>query len=233
MTRFAQRSGQLEWMDTEDVSTADFAACLADLAAVNTMTLARQPTIAFMRRVARHMPGQALSVLDVGFGEGDMLRRVARWGARRGQRLELAGIDLDPSSTAAAIAATPPPMGIRYQTGDVFDLQQGEVDVVISSLFTHHLTDDQVVAFLKWMEARTRRGWFINDLHRHPLAYYGFRALSAAARWHPMVQHDGPISVTRAFRRRDWITLLRRAGLDGVAAVGWHMPFRFCVTRLK
>ena len=126
MTDFRQRSPQLEWMDTEDVGAADFAACLADLAAVNSVTLARPPTLAFMRRVARGMgPGGWLSVLDAGFGEGDMLRRIHRWGTRRGLRMDLTGVDLNPWSTAAAEAATPPAMGIRFVTGDLFDLPPG------------------------------------------------------------------------------------------------------------
>ena len=234
MTGFRQRSPQLEWMDTEDVSAADFAACLADLAAVNSVTLARPPTLAFMRRVARGLgPGERLSVLDAGFGEGDMLRRIHRWGTRRGLRMDLSGVDLNPWSAAAAEAATPRAMGIRYVTGDLFDLPPGETDVVVSSLFTHHLTDAQVVDFLLWMEARARRGWFVNDLHRHPVAFHGFRLLSAAAGWHRFVRHDGPISVARSFRRRDWDALLRRAGLEGAATVRWHLPFRFCVSRVR
>ncbi len=234
MTDFRQRSPQLEWMDTEVVSADDFAQCLADLAVVNSVTLARPPTLAFMRRVARGMAaGERLSVLDAGFGEGDMLRRIHRWGTRRGLRMDLSGVDLNPWSTAAAEAATPPTMGISYITADLFDLPPGETDVVISSLFTHHLTDAQVVEFLAWMEARARRGWFVNDLHRHPVAFHGFRLLSAAAGWHRFVRHDGPISVARSFRRRDWDALLRRAGLAGVATVRWHMPFRFCVSRVR
>lgn len=221
-------------MDTEAVSAADFAGCLADLAAVNSVTLARPPTIAFMRRVSRGMvAGAQLSVLDVGFGEGDMLRRIYRWGIRRGLRMELSGVDLNPWSTTAARAATPAAMGIRYITGDLFDLPWGETDVVISSLFTHHLTDAQVVEFLVWMETRARRGWFVNDLHRHPIAYHGFRLLSGAAGWHRFVQHDGPISVARSFRRRDWEALLRQAGLAGCAVVRWHMPFRLCISRVR
>jgi len=234
MTDFRRRSPQLEWMDTESVSAEDFAQCLADLAVVNTMTLARPPTIAFMRRVTRGLAARArLSVLDVGFGEGDMLRRIHRWGTRRGLRMELSGVDLNPWSTAAAEAATPAAMGIRYLTSDLFDLPPGETDVVVSSLFTHHLTDAQVVDFLVWMEVRARRGWFVNDLHRHPVAFHGFRLLSGAAGWHRFVQHDGPISVARSFRRRDWDALLRRAGLAGKATVRWHMPFRLCVSRIR
>jgi hypothetical protein len=234
MTDFRQRSPQLEWMDTEPVGAADFAQCLADLAMVNSVTLARPPTLAFMRRVTHGMtPGARLSVLDVGFGEGDMLRRIHRWGTRRGLRMDLSGVDLNPWSTAAAEAATPPDMGIRYVTSDLFELPPGETDVVISSLFTHHLTDAQVVEFLAWMEARARRGWFVNDLHRHPIAFHGFRLLSGAAGWHRFVRHDGPISVARSFRRRDWDALLRRAGLAGKAAVRWRMPFRLCVSRVR
>ena len=221
-------------MDTEVISAADFAECLADLATVNSVTVARPPTIAFMRRVSRGMKaGAQLSVLDVGFGEGDMLRRVYRWGVRRGLRMELSGVDLNPWSATAARAATPAAMDIRFITSDLFDLPWGETDVVISSLFTHHLTDAQVVEFLVWMERRARRGWFVNDLHRHPIAFHGFRLLSGVAGWHRFVQHDGPISVARSFRRRDWEALLRRAGLAGRATVRWHVPFRLCISRIR
>ena len=221
-------------MDEQAAAPADLAAVLADLAVVNTFTLARPPTVAFMRRAARGLaPGQPLRVLDVGYGEGDMLRRIHRWGARAGVPLALAGVDLDPASALAAEVATPADWNIDYRTGNVFDQPPDSQDVVLSSLFTHHLTDAQVVDFLVWMERSAARGWFVNDLHRHVLAYEGFRLLSAAAGWHQMVQHDGAISVARSFRRRDWDALLRRAGLRGVARVRWHVPFRLCVSRIK
>jgi len=221
-------------MDERRASPAELAVVLADLAAVNVVTLAHPPTIAFLRRVTRGLPaGVPLRVLDVGYGEGDLLRRIHRWGARAGVRLALSGLDLDPASAPAARAATPPGWNIDYRTGDVFDQPTGGQDVVVSSLFTHHLSDAQVVDFLQWMEAGADRGWFINDLHRHTLAYEGFRLLSAAAGWHPMVRHDGAISVTRGFRRRDWDALLRRAGLRDVACVRWRLPFRLCVSRFK
>ena len=232
--RFGVRSGQTEWMDDPDVDTADLARCLDDLATVNTVTLARPPTLAFLRRIARTQPeGATLSVLDVGYGDGDMLRRIARWGDRRGLALRLDGVDLSPASAIAARRRTPPGMTILYRTGDVFDEPPGSVDVVISSLLTHHLGDEQVVRFLRWMERTARRGWFVNDLHRHPVAYYGFSALSRAAGWHKIVQHDGPISVARSFQRKDWTRLLRAAGVEQVAQVRWHFPFRYCVSRIR
>ena len=230
---FTKRSAQTEWMDAPDVDPAELSACLRDLARVNTVTLARPPTLAFLRQVARRAPGRTLSVLDVGSGEGDMLRRIARWGARRGLALRLEGMDLNPTSEVAARAATPAWMPITYRTGDVFDEPPGSVDVVLSSLVTHHMANAEIARFLQWMERTAQRGWFVNDLHRHPVAYHGFRALSAVAGWHPMVQHDGAVSVTRSFTRTDWDRLLAQAGLSGVARVRWQMPFRYCVSRLR
>ena len=227
--RFDRRSSASEWMDAPGIDQADLARCLDDLATVNSVTLARPPTVGFVRRAARGRT--ALSVLDVGYGQGDMLRRIARWGQRRGVDLRLSGVDLSPASKVAAEAATPESLAIEYRTGDVFDEAPASVDVVVSSLFTHHLSDAEVVRFLQWMERTARVGWFVNDLHRHPLAYHGFKALSGLARWHPMVRHDGPVSVARAFTRRDWTRLLGEAGLQ--ARVRWHLPFRYCVGRLK
>lgn len=230
---FSQRSAESEWLDDPDVDPALHAACLDDLAIVNTVTLARPPTLSFLRRAARRLPGGAtLSVLDVGFGQGDMLRRVARWGARRGQTMRLEGVDLSPASAQAAGRVTPPELPITYRTGDVFDEPPASVDVVISSLFTHHLSDDEVIRFLRWMDQTARVGWFINDLHRHPLAYHGFSALALVANWHWIVRHDGMVSVARAFRRRDWERLLHEAGISQ-ARVRWHVPFRFCVSKFR
>lgn len=220
-------------MDTEAVRPEDFAACLRDLAAVNTVTLARGPTVNFMRRATRRAPDRALTVLDVGCGDGDMLRRLHRWAGRTGRRLTLTGVDLNPLSIQSAEAATPAALGIAYRCADAFDPALGNFDIVLSSLFTHHLSDAEVMRFLAEMEQRARVGWFVNDLHRHALAYHGFYALSSLAGWHRFVRHDGPISVARSFRRGDWQALLRAAGLDGVAEVRWHVPFRYCVSRLR
>jgi SAM-dependent methyltransferase len=221
-------------MDTAPVSPEDFASCLGDLARVNVFTRAAAPTLAFLRRATRSWPrDRTLAVLDVGSGGGDMLRRIARWGARRGQALDLVGLDLHPHSARAAALATPESLPIRYVTGDVFALPPDmRFDLVVSSLFTHHLDDAQVVRFLRFMEERAGLGWFVNDLHRHGLALLGFRALSAAMGWHPMVRHDGAVSVRRAFSTEEWRRALAEAGIPN-ARVRWFMPFRLCVERIK
>lgn len=230
---FSRRSQEAELMDVEPVGADDFRACLADLATVNTLTRARPPTLAWLARATRGL--DRFTLLDVGFGHGDMLRAIADWARRHGIDAELIGVDLNPWSAIAARAATPADLPIRFETGDVFAYRPDRpVDFIVSSLFTHHLPDDGVVAFLVWMEQAAARGWYINDLHRHALPYHGFKLLAKLAGWHRFVQHDGPVSIARSFRRSDWQRFVAAAGLapDNVE-LRRHMPFRLCVGRLK
>ncbi len=230
MRSFAARTAETELMDTETVPADDFARCLGDLAVVNRLTLTHRPTLAWLRRAVGD--SVEFSLLDVGFGHGDMLRAIARWAARQGKTARLSGVDLDPSSELAARAATPDDMAIAYHTGDVFAFRPAtRPDFVISSLFTHHLPDAAVIEFIRWMEATAVRGWFVNDLHRHAIAYYGFRALAAVSGWHRFVRHDGAVSIARAFRRADWESYLAEAQVP--ATITWKTPFRLCVSRLK
>jgi SAM-dependent methyltransferase len=223
-------------MDDDTVDYATLRACLVDLAKVNRWTLAHPPTLAFLNGLHRRglwPKDRPLRLLDVGSGYGDMIRTIDRWAARRGLAIDLTGLDLSPWSERAAAEATPPGRPVTWVTGDVFE-DVRPTDVITSSLFTHHLTDAMVVRFLGAMEARARIGWFINDLHRHPLPYGGFAALAKVMGWHPFVQHDGPISIARAFTFADWGALIAQAGLrPETVRVAWRFPFRLCVARVK
>ncbi|GGE29423.1 methyltransferase [Agaricicola taiwanensis] len=235
---FSRRAHTPELMDTAHCEFETFRDCLADLERVNVLTLAYRPTIAFLDRLAsddrlpRHRP---IRILDVGSGYGDMLRRIDRWGRRRALPLDLTGIDLNPWSACAARQASTPDSAITWQTCDLFDFEPAqEVDLIVSSLFAHHLDDSALVRFLTWMERTAGIGWFVNDLHRHPIPYWFFRAASRLMGMHRFVQNDGPVSITRAFVRNDWRILLDRAGIQpGSVHTDWWMPFRLCVSRVQ
>ncbi len=235
MPDFSRRSSEPEWMDGADVSQEDFAGCLADLDRVNSLTLTRKPTLAFVGEALAAAPaGSAPVVVDVGFGAGDMLRAIERLCQRKGHAARLIGIDLNPRSEPYARAHTAADSAIEWRTGDLYDWPEGEpLDLVISSQVTHHMDNAEIVQFLAWMEERTRLGWLVNDLHRHRFAYHGFRLLSWLMRWHPMVRHDGAISVLRSFTRAEWDRLLGSAGIEGEVAISWHLMFRYAVARRK
>ncbi len=233
MPDFSRRSLAPELMDGDDVSEQDFAACMADLARVNTVTLARRPTLRFLAEALANLPGEPI-ILDVGFGAGDMLRHIARMLKRKGRSARLVGIDLNPRSEPAASMMTPDEMRIEWVTGDAYAWSERErPDLIISSLVTHHMTDPEIVRFVRWMEDTARGGWFINDLHRHALPWHAFTVMARVAGWHRFVRHDGPLSIARSFRRADWQTLLTEAGVADVANIRWRFPFRFCVERRR
>ena len=123
-------------------------------------------------------------------------------------------------------------MGIRWRTGDVFDYSPAPApDLIVTSQFTHHLADADVVHFLCWLERHAARGWLVVDLHRAAFAYWGFGLLATVAGWHPIVRSDGMISVARGFRRADWQRPLAEAGVP--AEIHWHPGFRWSVSRLR
>ena len=219
-----------ERMDAEDLDPAIYAAVVGDLAKVNVVTLAARPTLNFLERAIKR--SRSFRLLDVGFGDGDMLRRIARWAARRGIDADLVGVDLNPRSAPAATAHTPAGLPIRYLTGDYRDFAGERWDLIVSSLVAHHMTHDQLAAFLRFMEAHAERGWLVNDLHRHGFAHAAFPLLARMMMWHEIVRQDGALSIARSYRPREWPPILAEAGIEG-ARVYRAFPFRLCVERLR
>jgi SAM-dependent methyltransferase len=227
-TAFASRSNEQERMDLEPLPPEELGRCLRDLERLTAIGLAHRPTLAWLARIARGR--RHISVLDVGSGGGDLLRRIAVWTRREGIAARLEGVDLNPSAAFAASRATDPAIGILWRTSDVFDLPDDGWDVIVSAHFAHHLDDAGVARFLSWMNARARLGWHVNDLHRHRVLHAALRALGPALRLHPFVVSDGPVSVRRAFVRADWERAIAAAGLErSRLELRRHVPFRWGV----
>lgn len=227
------RADTPELMDDPAVDFDTFRACLVDLAKVNRMTLAYRPTLAFLDRIrdgGLWPQDRPVVILDVGSGYGDMLRRIKRWAQARSLDVRLQGLDRSPFAARAAERAFGSE-GIEWLSEDLF-AHRGGVDIVVSSLFTHHLDDVSLVRFLEWQEVNGKIGWFINDLLRHPFSYWGFGLLSRAMMWHRFVRHDGPVSISRAFDTDDWTVLLAKAGVREARIEPWF-PFRLCVSRVR
>ncbi len=230
---FSRRATTPELMDDPAVDYDTFRACLVDLAKVNRLTLAYRPTLAFLDRLYEGglwPQDRPAVILDVGSGYGDMLRLIGQWADAKNLDVRLLGLDRNPWAARAA-ERVQGSEDIRWLSEDLFD-HHGGADIILSSLFTHHLDDVSLVRFLEWQEVNARIGWFVNDLLRHPFSYYGFSLLSQVMLWHRFVRHDGPVSISRAFQPGDWTVYLAQAGVRDAKIEPWF-PFRLCVSKVR
>jgi SAM-dependent methyltransferase len=213
-----------------DCSYEDFRDCLRSLRTVNRWLLGYRPTLAWLKRLP-HGSRDPIHIVDVGCGGGDLLRQIAARARKWGIPVQLTGIDLNPYAARAAAELTPKELGITWVTGDALAYRpEKPIDIVVSSLLAHHLEDEEIVAFLRWMEATVKVGWFINDLERSEWSSRMF----GWVRWHWLVRHDGPVSFRRAFRKEDWVRLLASAEVqrETLTVERWQ-PGRLCVGRWK
>lgn len=232
---WSRRSGASEWLDDADLHPAELERVLRDLARFNGSMLGHRPIMTWLRRATKSAAkDQQLTLVDVGCGYGDLLRAIRRWSRKRGLDMRLIGVDLSRETIRIAQAATKDADAIDYQTADIFDFHPAmPVDFVVSSLLTHHMSDDMIVKFLRWMEKTARKGWLIYDLQRHAVPYHFIGLMGRLMRLHRNVIQGGRISVTRSLTRTEWNERLDAAGIArGAVALRWFL-FRYAIGRLK
>jgi len=236
---FARRAepAELSELMDEPCAYSELRDCFRDFVEMNRITRGYTPTLGFLNRVAlQHSGSRPLRILDVGCGGGDTLREIARWATDRDLAVELTGIDLNANATRAArelSARDSSAAQMNWITGDIFAYSpQAQTDVVLSALFVHHLSSCEIVRFLRWLEQHARVGWFINDLHRSSRAAFWFRFLPVLFGWHRFIQHDGPVSLRRAFVASDWEQFLAAADISD-ATIESHPMNRLCVSRIR
>lgn len=170
-----------------------------------------------------------LTLLDVACGTGDVALALHGWAQRQGAAIRAALVDNHPQvlTIAAERIGRVPSMVVTQ--GDARKLPFGDrqFDVAICNLALHHFAETDAVAVLRELNRVTRFGWVVSDLERHPLAYAAARVLAAAVWRNPITQHDGPLSVRRAFSAGEVRGLVRQAGLQ--ARVHRHFPFRLAI----
>ena len=94
------------------------------------------------------------------------------------------------------------------------NFENNKPDIIFSSLFCHHFTDDELIQMLQWMKQNSTVGFFINDLHRHPLAYNSIKYITKFFSKSYLVKNDAPLSVLRGFKKNEWKNIFEKAGIN-------------------
>jgi SAM-dependent methyltransferase len=221
-----------ELMDDLTLATDELRQNLDELETINTWLGGYRPVLAALARLRKNFPaGRPLRLADLGSGGGDTLRHVARWARRQGVPLAAEGIDANDFMLAYAADKSEAYPEISYRQLDIFapEFAARPYDVLTASLFCHHFTDAELVDLLRGWHRQAGLAVVINDLHRHPLAYYSIKYLTKLLGGSRLVQHDAPLSVARAFSRADWVRLLAAAGVSRYE-LRWCWAFRWQVT---
>ena len=212
---FAHRLDQSELMDDLRRPDAEFDDAYRELEIINRR-------LGGIHAIERFLPDQPnLLMLDVAAGGCDLSEALLQ---KRPARI----VALDINARGFKFARKSWPL-----IGDAMDLPFADntFDVVMGSLFFHHLSNDQCVRALANMWRVSRRLVLVNDLHRHPVAYWAIRALTGGFSKSVMVRNDGPVSVLRAFKPGDLLQLAKRARVP--ARVHRSFPFRLVLVAQK
>ena len=216
---FSKRLIQPELLDHAPPEEAHLNLC--DLIRINTL-FGGHATI--RRSLARVIdPGEQFTLLDVGAASGDTARVIAR--AYAGATVT----SLDYSPVNLRAAPRPKLMGDAF----ALPVRPDSFDYVLSSLFLHHFTDEQVVMLLKSFYGIARRALIICDLERNPLPYYFLPATRFLFKWQRITLHDGPISVRAAFRASELKGLARQAGIQKAELRVYRPAFRISLVATK
>jgi 2-polyprenyl-3-methyl-5-hydroxy-6-metoxy-1,4-benzoquinol methylase len=223
-----QRSYKKELLDRNDIPFADIQKNMEELDTINSRLGGHAITLNGLRSLVKNKVFQnPITILEIGCGGGDNLRVIKTWAEKKGVGVQLTGVDINEACVQFAQSRAHN-TGIRFICADykTVSLQQ---DVVFSSLFCHHFTDTQLVEMLRWMQQHARVGFFINDLHRHPVAYYAIKLLTRLFSKSYLVKNDAPLSVQRGFSRNEWQQLFQKAMLRKYT-IQWRWAFRWLIT---
>jgi 2-polyprenyl-3-methyl-5-hydroxy-6-metoxy-1,4-benzoquinol methylase len=216
---FSKRSETKELLDGP-VKKEDLILNLKELHSINTLLGGYN----ISTKALSTLNTQNKTLVDIGSGGGDMLEVIRKWSENKGTNMHLYGIDLKEECTQYAKDHLHKSLTFikddYRNVGDHID----HIDYLHACLFTHHLSDDQIVELIRFSMDR-KIILIINDLERNSIAYFAIKTLTRFFSKSHLVKNDAPLSVLRGFKKSEWISYLKKAGATNYT-VKWKWAFR-------
>jgi SAM-dependent methyltransferase len=225
--RFRQRSLQLEHLDKGDYTAEEYEGCMVELRRINRWLGDTSAVRASLLAEIQKLDLRSFSVLDVGAGSGELLQHIADWARKSDRRAQLTGVELNARSVGAIAERATGSPEVAAVRADAFKLpfSDNQFDYAMSSLFTHHFEDADIVRILRELSRVSTRGVFVIDLHRHPIAYLFYTTVGHLFLHNRLIREDGALSILRGFWPRELKTLGEEAELKNVT-VTRRFPYR-------
>lgn len=227
---FKQRSKKTELLDEPDIPYPDLAQNLKELEVINKRLGGYSPIFRGLQKIIDD-PSKTYHIVDIGSGGGDTLKAIADWGKRKKIKLRLTGVDLKPEAVdyAEKNCINHPEITFCIKDYRDYNFIENPTDIVVASLFCHHLNNKAFREFITHAAQKARLGVIINDLHRHPLAYYSIKWLAKVFSKSYLVKNDAPLSVLRGFKKQELLEIIRESGIKNNFSIRWMWAFRWLI----
>ena len=223
----SHRSSEMEIMDDFTMEGALFRDTLDKLEIINRFLGGNSVTINGLKNLLKNQSkNKTITIVDLGCGNGDILRDVAKFGRKNNYSFNLVGIDANLAAIEYAKELSKEYSELSFKTIDILseDFKKQSYDVVLCTLFLHHFKNEELISFLKTTTNKATIGVVVNDLHRHKLAYYLFKFIGFFIK-NKMVRQDGLTSVLRAFKREDLENIAKEIKVH--FSIQWKWAFRY------
>ena len=223
----SHRSSEMEIMDDFTMEGALFRDTLDKLEIINRFLGGNSVTINGLKKLLKNQSkNKTITIVDLGCGNGDILRDVAKFGRKNNYSFKLIGIDANLAAIEYAKELSKEYSELSFKTIDILseDFKKQSYDVVLCTLFLHHFKNEELIPFLKTITNKAKIGVVVNDLHRHKLAYYLFKLIGVFIK-NKMVRQDGLTSVLRAFKKKDLENISKKIKVH--FSIQWKWAFRY------
>ena len=225
---FLNRSSDKELMDDLNCSGEVLNRTLTEIENINHWLGGDAITINGLNQIINNTPvPNPLSIADLGCGSGGMFKIINNWAKKHHIKVNLTGIDANPNVIEFA-RDNYNDLNMKFLALNILseDFKKLNYDIILCTLLLHHFLSEELVALMKQLKDQARVAVIINDLHRHPLAYYSIKWLTRLFSSSEMVKFDAPLSVKRGFTRKELIEILNKAGIQDYS-LSWKWAFRW------
>ncbi len=230
MINLADRSYQKELLDNDDIPFADIRQNMKELNIINKYLGGHKITTAGINKlIFGQTTDKVISICEIGCGGGDNLKAIEKYCRKNNIHATYIGIDIKPECIAFANQQYPS-LDSQWITSDYrqVNFAGNKPDIIFSSLFCHHFTEVELKPMLLWMKENAGKGFFINDLQRHPLAYYSIKWITKFFSRSYLVKNDAPLSVARGFTKKEWINIFKTTAISNFS-IQWKWAFRHLI----
>lgn len=199
-------------MDDLEMQGKELEMTLRDLDKVNRWLGGNEITVEGVEKLLKSCCyTRPVKIVDVGCGNGSILKEVAAFGRKRGEKFELLGIDANENAMTIARKNLSEYPEVSFRGMDVFseDFLELEADIILCTLTLHHFSNEGIERLLQIFTRKAGLGVVINDLQRSRAAYYLFQAFCGAFGIREINRKDGLTSILRSFKKEELETFAR------------------------